>query len=84
MSAESRAAHAKQLLADPLLVEVLDAIEAAAVTAWRSTNTTQQLEREIAWYSIKAAERVRTTLTGIVDNGLIEANRSVRLATSRP
>lgn len=84
MDAEARATRAKQLLDDALLTEVLDSIEGAAVNAWRQTSTSQQLEREIAWYSIKAAERVRNTLNGIVDNGLIEANRSVRLASSRP
>jgi hypothetical protein len=84
MDAETRAAHARQLLDDPLLSEVLDSIEAAAINAWRTTNSSQQLEREVAWYSIKAAERVRTTLKGLVDDGLIEANRAVRLASSRP
>lgn len=84
MDAETRARRARQLLDDPLLIEVLDAIEAAAVTAWRQTSSAQQLEREVAWYSAKAAERVRNTLEGIVDNGLIEANRSVRLASVRP
>ena len=83
MDASVRAARAKQLLDDPLLIEVLDAVEAAAVNVWRSTSTAQQAEREIAWHSLKAAERVRNALTGIVDNGLIEANRSVRLASSR-
>lgn len=75
---EARAEHAKRLLADPLLIEVFDAVEAAAINVWRTTNTTQTAEREIAWQSLKAVERVRNTLTGIVDNGLIEARRAVQ------
>ena len=84
MDAEARARHAQQLLDDPLLIETLDAIEAAAITAWRNTGSDRQQDREVAYYSIKAAERVRLTLQGIVDNGQIAANRAVRLASSRP
>ena len=73
---EARAAQAKRLLDDPLLVEVLDQIEAAAVTVWRSTAAADTDARERAYYTIKASERVRNTLQGIVDNGLIEARRA--------
>lgn len=84
MDAAAKALRAKQLLDDELLTEVLDSIEAAAIRAWRTTGSDRQQDREVAYYSIKAAERVRNTLQGIVDNGLIEANRSVRLASARP
>lgn len=73
----ARAEQAKRLLDDPLLTEVFDAVEAAAVNAWRSSGSVQTAEREIAWQSLKAAERVRNALKGIVDNGLIEARRAV-------
>lgn len=75
---EARAAHAKNLLADPLLAEVFDLVEQAAIDVWRTTSTAQAAEREIAWQSLKAVERVRSTLKGIVDNGLIEARRAVQ------
>lgn len=78
MSAEARAARAQQLLDDPLLTEVFDAVEAAAINAWRTTGSAQNAERETAWQALKAAERVRATLQGIVDNGLIEARRAVQ------
>ena len=78
MTAESRASGAKQLLENPLLVEVLDAIEAQAINVWRTTSIVQVQEREIAWQSLKAAERVRTALQGVVDNGLIESRRAVQ------
>lgn len=78
MDAEAKAGRAKQLLEDPLLSEVLDAIEAQAVLVWRSTSSAQQAEREVAWQSLKASERVRNTLQGIVDNGLIEARRAAQ------
>lgn len=69
-------AHARTLLDDVLLNEVLDEIEEAAIKAWRSSP--DAAARDVAWYSLKAAERVRATLKGIVDNGLIEAARAVR------
>lgn len=81
--ATARAEHAKRLLADSLLTEVFDEVEAAAINVWRTTGVAQGDVREVAWQSLKAAERVRMTLQGIVDNGLIEASRSVRLASSR-
>jgi len=74
----ARAEHAKRLLDDPLLTEVFEAVEAAAINAWRTTGSVQSAEREIAWQSLKAAERVRNALQGMVDNGLIEARRAVQ------
>jgi hypothetical protein len=70
--------HAKRLLDDPLLAEVFDAVESAAIDVWRKTGTAQAAEREVAWQSLKAAERVRNALKGIVDNGLLEARRAVQ------
>jgi hypothetical protein len=77
-AAETRATRAKQLLEDPLLSEVFDMVEDAAIEVWRKTGSAQNAEREIAWQSLKAVERVRATLAGIVDNGLIEARRAVQ------
>jgi hypothetical protein len=72
-----RAANAKRLLADPLLQEVLDEIEKAAVNAWASTRMADVELREMAYHSLKASRRVRETLKGVVDNGLVAANRAV-------
>jgi len=83
IDAEARAEHAKRLLADTLLTEVFDAVEAAAINVWRTTSVAQAAEREIAWQSLKAVERVRGALSGMVDNGLIEARRAVQ-TSSRP
>jgi len=75
----NRAERAKALLADPLLNEVLDSIEAAAISAWASTAMDAVEHREMAYHSLKASRRVRETLKGVVDNGLIAANRAVRV-----
>ena len=74
----ARAAQARVLLDDPLLNECLDAIEAAAIAAWGSTAIGDVEHREMAYHSLKASRRIRDTLNGIVDNGLVAANRAVR------
>ena len=74
----SRAAQAARLLDDPLLVEVLDGIEQAAINAWASTAMDAVEHREMAYQSLKASRRVRDTLKGVIDNGLVEAARAIR------
>lgn len=74
----ARAEHAKRLLDDPLLTEILDEVEKAAVTAWLSTGVGMEGEREFAYHAAKAVARIRQTLKGVIDNGLIAANRAVR------
>jgi hypothetical protein len=74
----ARAEHAKRLLDDPLLTEILDEVEKAAVTAWLSTGVNMEPEREFAYHAAKAVARIRQTLKGVIDNGLIAATRAVR------
>ena len=76
--ATTRAEHAKHLLADPLLIEALDKIEQAAMDAWAATAMDAVEHREMAYQSFKASRRIRDTLKGIVDNGLVEASRAIR------
>ena len=74
----ARAAHAKQLLDDPLLTEVLDELEKAAVTAWLSTGVGDELQRDFAYHCAKSVQRIRDALRGVVDNGIVAAARAVR------
>lgn len=74
----ARAAQAKYLLDDPLLTEVLDEIEKAAVSAWLQTGVGMEAEREFAFHAAKAVGRVRETLKSVIDNGLVAAARAVR------
>lgn len=74
----ARAEHAKRLLEDTLLVEVLDSIEQAAIQAWATTAMGDNENREMAYHALKAARRIRETLKGVIDNGLVEARRAVR------
>jgi len=75
-----KAEHAKRLMSDPLLVEVLDAIEQAAIDAWARTAMGDHENREMAYHALKASRRVRDTLKDVVNNGLVAAARAVRPA----
>lgn len=75
--ATARAEHAKRLIDDPLLTEVLDSIETAAINAWAATAMGDHENREMAYHALKASRRVRDALKGVVDNGLVAASRAV-------
>lgn len=75
-----RMEQARRLMEDPLLVEVLDSIEQAAINAWANTAMGDHEHREMAYQALKASRRVRETLQGVVDNGLVAAARAVRPA----
>lgn len=73
--AEARAAAARRLKDDPLLVEALANIRFAAIKAWEGTNTTQTEAREFAWLTVKVVNRIEAELQSIIDNGQIAAAR---------
>ncbi len=73
--ATARAAHAKRLMEDPLLVEALENIRSAAVKAWEATSTSQAEAREFAWLTVKVVGRIEAELQSVIDNGAIAASR---------
>lgn len=73
----ARAAAAKRLLEDPVLIEALDAVEQTAITAWRNTSLADEEGRTRAWYALKASERLRVELQGMVVDGQFAARRMV-------
>jgi hypothetical protein len=75
MSVEARAAAAQRLMDDPLLIEALGNIRAAAIQAWEQTSIDKEQEREIAWLTVKVVRRIEAELQSIIDNGKIAAAR---------
>jgi hypothetical protein len=75
---EIKSARAQALLHDDLLTELFDGIEKAATEAWLSTTTDQDTQRDFSWMMVKSVRRIRDTLQGVVDSGIIEASRAVR------
>ena len=73
--AAARAAHAQRLMDDPMLVEALANIRAAAINAWQATPIAGEREREIAWLTVKIVGRIEAELQSIIDSGKIAAAR---------
>lgn len=70
-----RAAHAQQLIDDPLLTEVFESVRTAAVDAWIGTGANDTEGRELAWITVKVIDRIKTELDSMVESGLIAAKR---------
>jgi hypothetical protein len=75
--AEARAAAAKRLLEDPMLVEALENVRMGAIKSWRATSADDKGKeaREIAWLTVKVVDRIETELQNVINNGMIAASR---------
>lgn len=73
-----RAAAAQRLAEDPVLIEVLANIRAAAIGAWEGTRTDDAAAREFAWLTVKVVSRIEAELQGMIDSGTIAAARIQR------
>ena len=71
----ARAARAKALAEDPMLVEALANIRHAAIKAWTGTATADSNAREFAWLTVKVVDRIEAELQSIIDGGKIAAAR---------
>lgn len=74
-NASARAAAARRLAEDPLLIEALANIRSTAIKAWTGTKTDQAEQREFAWMTVKVVDRIEAELQSIIDNGAIAASR---------
>lgn len=73
---DARAANANALKENPLLSDILDSIEQAAVDAWVGTPAQDgQQAREFAWMLYKAAGRFRVEIQSAIDEQRISASR---------
>ena len=73
---EVRANEAQRLLDNPLLTEIMDALESEAVKQWKTTSVDQVAIREDLFQLVKANQRIRAALQSAVDNGAIVAARN--------
>lgn len=71
----ARAANAKRLIDDPILIEALANIRLAAIRAWEQTSIDKEREREVAWLTVKLVNRIEAELQSIIDDGIIAAAR---------
>ena len=64
-----KAEHAKNLLKDPLLQEVLDKMEEEYTVTWRNTKTDETEARELLWQLLWAIGEFRSHLSVIMQRG---------------
>lgn len=78
-----RAEDAKRLLEHPLLNEVLDGIEAEAISRWRTTRNDDVQTREEYFQTVRANDRLRAGLQAIVNDGKVAAHVAARHAVAQ-
>lgn len=76
--AGTRSAAAQRLADDPMLIEALANVRAAAIRAWETTGLDKVQEREVAWLTVKIVNRIEAELQSIIDDGLVAASRIQR------
>lgn len=69
-----RAEHAKRLLDDPMLSEAFDTIERECIAAWKAAPARDTDGREKLWLTVKAVNRIREELSGIIETGKVSAH----------
>ncbi len=70
-----KAEHAKNLLKDPLLQEVLDKMEEEYTVTWRNTKTDETEARELLWQLLWAIGEFRSHLSVIMQRGEFHKDR---------
>ncbi len=65
---------------NPLLNALLERIEAEAIDAWKRTGFAQEDDRNRLWHQVKAVERLRAAIDGVIDDGKFA--ESARRATA--
>ena len=65
----ARGEQARRLLADPLLVEAFETVEAGLRAAWAATAEPQDRERERLWLMVKLLGRLKGHLTCALETG---------------
>jgi hypothetical protein len=70
---------AKDLLDDPLVLEVLEILEDRAISDWKQSDPKDSEGRDHAWALVRAIEQFKTELGSIAANTRITAwNRRLR------
>lgn len=82
--AVSRAARAKALVEDELLVEAFDVTTRAYLDEWLDTKLTDTATREQLWHAVKNLAKVKTHLKNVVTKGKLAQTELNQLHIKRP
>ena len=72
-----RGERAKQLLADPMIVEALQAIKNELIQTWEATPARDIQAREWLWMMHQASLRFESVFKGFIDTGKIAKDQLV-------
>ena len=67
----ARAAQARRILEDTLVVEAFDAIEREAFNAWRNSEPEDSERRELVAAELRAMKRFRQKLQAVMSDGAV-------------
>lgn len=73
-----RGRQAAELLAHPILVAALDAIEAEIVSQWGDCPARDTEGKEALWQLLKTSKKFRAIMTGYVNSGKLSAENMRR------
>jgi hypothetical protein len=82
--ATARAARAKALLEDELIIEAFDTITRSYLDAWHSTGLDEQDKRERLWQAVRVTGEVKKHLKTVVSDGKLAQREIDDLARGRP
>jgi len=74
-----RGDHAKALLEDPILLEMLERMEAHYVDTWRKSGTADVQTRERAWMQCALVNDFRQQLRTVSEGGLLARSMLERM-----
>jgi CRISPR/Cas system-associated protein Csm6 len=78
----SRAARARALLEDPLLVEAFATLDKDLIDRWRVTANAE--DRDRVWQAVQIAEKVRHMLGLVIANGRLAQAELDKLIAAQP
>jgi hypothetical protein len=76
LSREYKGRRAKEILVDPVFVEIIDTARAGILTQWNLTNFDQTETRESLYYQGRALDEILRELRALVDDWAMEKARS--------
>lgn len=73
--AVTRGKRAQAFVTDPVVAEVLEALEAKYVSAWKATKTEETIKREQAYTALMMLEDFKTQINTFLADGRLAARQ---------
>lgn len=73
LNVSQKAFHARELLKNPLFIEIIKDIEIQTFDIWKRCETKEN--REMLWLSMQVIEKIKYTLESYISNALYEEKK---------